>query len=76
MLNQHSPLKFVHMKSFIQGWLLPTVNWQDSVTHILNSKGELLVGNIKQSKLFHYTEKNFISKKIIKRLERLLNDNS
>lgn len=75
IINSCSPLTFIHMKSFIQGWDLPTVNWQDSVTHVLNSKGELIVGNIKQSKLFHYTEKNFISKKIIKRLEELSNGN-
>lgn len=73
MVNACSPLEFVHMKSFIQGWLLPTTSWQDSVSYVLNTRGELIVSNIKQSKLFHYTEKNFISKKMIQRLEELAN---
>jgi hypothetical protein len=75
IIHQCSPLAFVHMKSFIQGWDLPTTNWQDSVSYVLNTKGELIVGNIKQSKLFHYTEKSFLSKKIIQRLEELNNGN-
>lgn len=75
IIHQCSPLAFVHMKSFIQGWDLPTTNWQDSVSYVLNTKGELVVGNIKQSKLFHYTEKSFLSKKIIQRLEELNNGN-
>lgn len=75
IIHQCSPLEFVHMKSFIQGWDLPTVNWQDSVSYVLNTKGELIVSNIKQSKLFHYTEKSFLSKKMIQRLEELNNGN-
>jgi hypothetical protein len=75
IIHQCSPLSFVHMKPFIQGWDLPTADWQDSVSYILNTKGELVVGNIKQSKLFHYTEKSFLSKKIIQRLEELNNGN-
>ena len=71
MLNVNSPLEFIHMKSFIQGWALPTTNWQDSVAYVLNTRGELIVSNIKQSKLFHYTEKNFITKQMIQRLEEL-----
>lgn len=73
IIHQISPLAFVHMKPFIQGWDLPTVDWQDSVSYVLNTKGELIVGNIKQSKLFHYTEKSFLSRKIIQRLEELTN---
>lgn len=75
IIQQSSPFEFVHMKSFIQGWTLPTADWQDSVSYVLNTKGELIVGNIKQSKLFHYTEKSFLSKKIIQRLEGLSNGN-
>lgn len=76
MLNAHSPLEFIHMKPYIQGWALPTNSWQDSILYVLNARGELIVGNIKQSKLFHYTEKNFISKKIIQRLEELAYGNN
>lgn len=68
-----SPLDFVHMKSAIQGWPKPSEDWQDTVSHVLNSRGELIVSNIKQSKLFHYVEKSFLTKKIISRLEDLSN---
>jgi hypothetical protein len=68
-----SPLEFTHMKTPIQGWNPIPVSWQDTVPHILTNKGELIVGNIKQSKLFHYVEKNFITDKIIKKLKVLAN---
>jgi hypothetical protein len=61
------------MKLPLQGWELSPASWQDTVPLVLNSRGELIVGNIKQTKLFHYVEKNFISKKILSRLEELSN---
>ena len=76
IISSLNPMEFIHMKSFIQGWELPTVDWRDSVLYVLNNQGELLVGNIKQSKLFHYTEKSFISKKIIQKLEGLVYGNN
>lgn len=63
------PLEFIHMKPNLQGWPLLPMSWQDGIHYILNSRGELIVGNIKQSKLFHYVEKDFLSKKILKTLE-------
>jgi hypothetical protein len=68
-----SPLEFIHMKTPIQGWKPIPVSWQDTVPYVLNSKGNLIVGNIKQTKLFHYVEKNFISKKVLSRLQELAN---
>jgi hypothetical protein len=68
-----SPLEFVHMKTPNQGWEQVPASWQDAVPFVLNSKGNLIVGNIKQSKLFHYVEKNFITRKILNRLEELAN---
>lgn len=67
----NSPLEFIHMKPPLQGWKPVPESWQDTVNYILNRKGELIVGNIKQGKLFHYVEKNFLSSQIIKRLEEL-----
>jgi hypothetical protein len=67
-----SPLEFIHMKSAIQGWDVIPYSWKDGVPGILTKKGELIVGNIKQSKLFHYVEKDFITTKIIERLEELV----
>jgi glutathionylspermidine synthase len=61
------------MKTSIQGWDMVYSSWQDAVPFLLNSRGELVVGNIKQPKLFHYVEKSFLSKKIIARLEGIAN---
>lgn len=72
VMDQCSPLEFVHMKSAIQGWDSVIVSWQDAVPFVLNSRGDLVVGNIKQPKLFHYVEKDFLTKKIISRLEELV----
>jgi len=72
-LDNCSPLDFVHMKTPVQGWSPIPVSWQDTVPFVLNSKANLVVGNIKQTKLFHYVEKNFISKKILSKLEDLCN---
>jgi hypothetical protein len=69
-----SPLEFVHMKPGIQGWTAIPDSWQDTVPFVLNSKGNLIVGNIKQPKLFHYVEKDFISKKILSKLEELAHE--
>ena len=69
-----SPLEFVHMKSPIQGWPLTPVSWQDGVHWVFNSRGELVVGNIKQSKLFHYVEQDFLTDDVISRLEDLASE--
>jgi hypothetical protein len=71
ILDNSEILKFVHMKSPNQGW--PTVHdkWTDAVSSVLTSKGELLVGNIKQPALFHYVEKDFITPQLITKLESL-----
>lgn len=71
VIDKCSPLEFVHMKPAIQGWPILPDSWQDTVPFVLNSKGELVVGNIKQPKLFHYVEKNFVSNKILKKLKEL-----
>ncbi len=68
-----SPLEFVHMKPSIQQWIMTPGQWQDGVQSLLTKKGDLVVGNIKQSKLFHYIDKNFITAKILERLEDLAN---
>ena len=68
VIDSNSPLEFIHMKTPIQGWSPIPSSWQDTVSYVLNRKGELIVGNIKQSKLFHYVEKNFITDKLLERL--------
>jgi len=73
IIDDASPLEFIHMKPAIQGWQPLPASWQDTVPFVLNTKGNLIVGNIKQTKLFHYVEKDFLSKDIIARLEDLAN---
>jgi hypothetical protein len=66
-------LKFVHMKTPIQGWDSSYEKWTDAVSYVLNSRGEFLVNNIKQPALFHYVEKDFITPKMLDKLEELCN---
>ena len=66
-----SPLEFIHMKIPLQDWPASAHRWQDTVPWILNNQGELIVSNIKQTKLFHYVEKDFVTASILKQLERL-----
>ena len=68
-----SPLEFIHMKPAIQGWASTPISWRNFVNYVLNKKGEFVVGNIKQEKLFHYIDKNFVDDKLINRLEELAN---
>jgi len=76
VLDNTSPLEFIHMKTPLQGWERIDTRWQDSVLHVLNTNGDLVVGNIKQSKVFHYVEKDFITPKIIDRLTELAHGKS
>jgi hypothetical protein len=71
-IDNCSPLEFIHMKIPLQGWPSLPTSWQDAVPFVLNSKGDLIVGNIKQQKLFHYVEKNFITEPILTQLEELV----
>lgn len=69
-----SPLEFIHMKIPLQDWPESSDRWQDTVPWILNDKGELIVSNIRQSKLFHYVEKDFVNNRILTQLENLNHD--
>jgi hypothetical protein len=72
-LDKNSPLEFIHMKVPLQGWKINTSKWSTIVPVNLNNNGFLEVANIRQSKLFHYVEKDFITKSILKKLEKLAN---
>lgn len=71
IIDNLSPLEFVHMKPAIQDWAIIPESWQTAVPHSLNSNGDFVVGNIKQVKAFHYVEKNFLTPELIKQLEEL-----
>lgn len=72
VIDRCSPMEFIHMKSGIQGWPVFFESWQDAVPCVFNSKGELIIGNIKQSKIVHYIENTFITKRLIKKLEGIV----
>ena len=68
-----NPMEFVHMKVPLQDWPTPSASWKNVIQSYLNNNGDFVVGNIKQGKLFHYVEKDFINPNILKKLERLAN---
>jgi glutathionylspermidine synthase len=71
--DNECPFEFVHMKIPLQNWTSIYSRWSDAVPFVLTYKGDLVVGNIKQPKLFHYVEKNFLNTDLIKQLEGLVN---
>lgn len=71
VIDNTSPLEFVHMKPAIQNWPIVPEIWTNAVQYYLNNSGEFFVGNIKQTKIFHYVEKNFLTPKLLKQLEEL-----
>jgi hypothetical protein len=68
-----NPMTFVHMKPGIQNWTTAPVSWRNFVNYVLNKKGEFVVGNIKQGKVFHYVEKDFVNNRLLATLEELVN---
>lgn len=72
VINNKNPMEFAHMKTPIQGIIPIPKSWQDVVTCYLNNNGELIVGNIKQNKLFHYVEKDFIDNRMLSKLSGLV----
>jgi hypothetical protein len=66
---------FVHMKTHCQNWkTLVSDRWQDKVGVYLNQNLDLKIGNYRQHGIFHYTEKDFLTDKIINLYESYLNN--
>ena len=63
---------FTHMKPHNQGWNTITETWQERVGVYLKPNLELIIGNHKQDGIFHYTENNFVTTKILKLYEDVL----
>jgi len=63
VLDVNNPMEFVHMKLPHGG------SWQSNV--LSNFNGNLTVGNMRQTKLFHYVEKDFLTNEIVNKLEEL-----
>lgn len=71
IVEKNCPLEFVHMKPAIQGWLLDNAKWQNAVNSFMNKQGELHIANIKQRKIFHYVEKDFLTEEIFNIIKEL-----
>lgn len=61
---------FVHMKGDIQGVNTITKDWNSSLSSTLVSPDNLVVGNFRQVSPFHYVDKNWLTPRIIKVLEK------
>lgn len=59
--------RFVHMKPKIQGWAEETFSWQEKIPSYYD--GDLFFGNYKQREVVHYTENDFFTDEMIKKLE-------
>ena len=63
--------KFVHMKSHAQNWIKAREKWQDVVPAYFTNDLDLYIGNYRQTNIFHYTEKDFLSNtNVIEKLRR------
>jgi len=54
-------ITFVHMKGRCQNWKLNSDDWRNYAAAYIDKNGNLKVGNYKQTGIFHYTEKEFVS---------------
>lgn len=64
---------FVHMKPRIQDWNMNIgMLWQDRVGTYLSDDLTLRIGNYSQNGIFHYTEKNFLTPRVMKIYEKHL----
>jgi len=70
--EKSDPITFVHMKSKLQGWKVSHDDWMSSVGVYFDRDCNLKIGNFQQTEVFHYTEKRFLTDKIIEKIEKKL----
>lgn len=64
---------FIHMKPKIQNWNDNfQYRWQDRIGIYLDDDLKLKIGNFQQNGIFHYTEKDFVNKRLVKKYEKYL----
>lgn len=64
-----NPLTFTHMKPAIQNWHDIPETWQSATSVQFTDGAELKISNFLQTGVFHYTENDFLTDDIIKKLE-------
>ena len=67
----NNPMSFTHMKKQIQGWPNIPSLWTNAVIANFADNGQLFLSNNLQSGVFHYTEEQFLTDKIIQTIEKL-----
>lgn len=67
--SKSNPLTFTHMKPAVQAWYPSPATWQSAVSVHLNENLELRINNILQKGVFHYTEDDFLTDNLIKKIE-------
>ncbi len=68
VIDKSSPFKFVHMKPALQGWEPTPGSWLSQTLINFNSNKELYINNFKQIGVFHYVEDDFLTDKILEKL--------
>lgn len=67
--SKHDPVLFTHMKSHVQNWKQPPDSWLTAVAAYFNDSCQLKIGNFQQTGIFHYTEKEFLTDSMIRKME-------
>lgn len=68
VIDNASPLEFIHMKPAIQNWSPVPSSWQNIVPFNFND-GKIIVGNHRQHYVFHYVEKDFLTDDMLRKIE-------
>lgn len=66
---KHSPISFIHMKKELQNWSNIPTTWTSCLSVNFNKDFKLFLSNNLQNGLFHYTENEFLTDKILEILE-------
>lgn len=67
----NSYITFTHMKPHAQGWSQIPEKWTKVIGSYFTNEGKLLLGNFTQEGVLHYVEDEFLTDKLLSRLEAL-----
>lgn len=68
--DSSSPIKFTHMKPKLQYWHFIPDRWTKIIDCFMNENCELMLGNFSQTGVLHYVEDEFLTDKILSRIEQ------
>ena len=70
--NGNNVINFVHMKSRLQNWNSVRENWTKQIGVYLTQNCDLIIGNYKQTGVFHYTENSFVQASMLEKYSKVL----